>query len=116
MAALLLRWILNTAALYAVALFVPGIEYTGTFPMLFIASLVLGLLNAVVRPILVILTLPITILTLGLFLLVLNAAMLGLTAWIIDGLHIAGFFPALIGALLLSVVSFFTSRIGKKKD
>ena len=114
MTGLLLRWLLNTIALYAVALFVPGIDYTGTFPMLFVASLVLGLLNAIVRPILVILTLPITILTLGLFLLVLNAAMLGLTAWLIPDLHIAGFIPALIGAVILSVVSFFTSRIGKK--
>lgn len=114
MTGLLLRWLLNTIALYAIALFVPGIEYTGTFPMLFIASLVLGLLNAIVRPILVILTLPITILTLGLFLLVLNAAMLGLTAWLIPDLHIDGFIPALIGAVILSVVSFFTSRIGKK--
>lgn len=116
MTGLLLRWILNTLALYVVALFVPGIDYTGTFPMLFIASLVLGLLNAIVRPVLVILTLPITILTLGLFLLVLNAAMLALTAWMIPDLHIDGFIPAFVGALILSVVSFFTSRIGRKKD
>ncbi len=113
---LLIRWVLNTAALYAIALFVPGIDYTGSFPMLFIASLVLGLLNAIVRPILVILTLPITILTLGLFLLVLNAAMLGLTAWLIPDLHISGFIPALIGAIILSIVGFFTSRIGKRDD
>lgn len=114
MTGLLLRWILNTVALYAIALLVPGIDYTGSFPMLFIASMVLGLLNAIVRPILVILTLPITILTLGLFLLVLNAAMFGLTAWLIPDLHIDGFIPAFIGALILSIVSLFTSRIGKK--
>lgn len=116
MTGLLLRWILNTAALYAIALFIPGIDYTGSFPMLFIASAVLGLLNAIVRPVLVILTLPITILTLGLFLLVLNAAMLGLTAWLIPELRIDGFIPAFLGALALSIVSFFTSRIGRKKD
>lgn len=115
MTALLLRWVLNTVALYAIALFVPGIDYTGSFAMLFVASLVLGLLNAIVRPILVILTLPITILTLGLFLLVLNAAMLGLTAWLIPELSIHGFLPAFVGALALSIVSFFTSRIGKKE-
>jgi putative membrane protein len=112
--ALLIRWILNTAALYAVALFVPGIDFTGSFPMLFVASLVLGLLNAIVRPILFVLTLPITIVTLGLFLLVLNAAMLGLTAWMVEGLTIHGFLPAVVGALILSIVSFFTSRIGKR--
>lgn len=114
MIALLIRWILNTAALYAVALFVPGIDFTGSFPMLFVASLVLGLLNAIVRPILFVLTLPITIVTLGLFLLVLNAAMLGLTAWMVEGLTIHGFLPAVVGALILSIVSFFTSRIGKR--
>jgi putative membrane protein len=114
MIALLIRWILNTAALYGVALFVPGIDFTGSFLMLFVASLVLGLLNAIVRPILFVLTLPITIVTLGLFLLVLNAAMLGLTAWMVEGLTIHGFVPAVVGALLLSIVSFFTSRIGKR--
>lgn len=114
MIALLIRWILNTAALYAVALFVPGIDFTGSFPMLFVASLVLGLLNAIVRPILFVLTLPITIVTLGLFILVLNAAMLGLTAWMVEGLTIHGFLPAVVGALILSIVSFFTSRIGKR--
>jgi putative membrane protein len=114
MIALLIRWILNTAALYAVALFVPGIDFTGSFPMLFVASLVLGLLNAIVRPVLFVLTLPITIVTLGLFILVLNAAMLGLTAWMVEGLTIHGFLPAVVGALLLSIVSFFTSRIRKR--
>lgn len=114
MMALLVRWVLNTAALYAVALFVPGIDFTGSFPMLFVASLVLGLLNAIVRPVLFVLTLPITIVTLGLFILVLNAAMLGLTAWMVEGLTIHGFLPAVVGALILSIVSFFTSRIGKK--
>jgi putative membrane protein len=114
MIALLIRWILNTAALYAVALFVPGIDFTGSFPMLFVASLVLGLLNAIVRPVLFVLTLPITIVTLGLFILVLNAAMLGLTAWMVEGLTIHGFLPAVVGALVLSIVSFFTSRIGKR--
>lgn len=69
------------------------------------AAVVLGIINAVVRPLAVILTLPITIVTLGLFLLVVNAGMLALAGWILPGLHIAGFWPAFWGALVVSLVS-----------
>ena len=84
---LLIRWILNTLALFVVVTFVPNFSYRG-WVSLAIAALVLGLLNAIVRPILFVLTLPITVVTLGLFLLVLNAIMLELTAWLVPGFDI----------------------------
>ncbi len=76
---------------------------------LVVAAVVLGVLNAVVRPLAVILTLPITVVTLGLFLLVLNAGMLALAAWLLPGFHVAGFWPAFFGALIVSLVSWIAS-------
>ena len=108
---LILRWLLNTVALFVVAYLVPGFHYRD-FMTLAIAALVLGLLNAIVRPILFVLTLPLTIVTLGLFLLVLNAIMLEITAAIVPGLVIDGFGYALLGAIVLAVVSLVTNRIG----
>ena len=81
-----------------------------------IAAAVLGLLNAIVRPILYILTLPITIVTLGLFLILLNAIMLKLTAAIVPGFAIDGWFWAIIGALLLSIVSMITGAFAPSKE
>ena len=74
-----------------------------------LAALLLGIVNAVVRPVIVLLTLPVTLVTLGLFLWVINAAMFGLVAALLDDFHVAGFFPALWGALLVSVTSWFAS-------
>ena len=73
------------------------------------AALLLGIVNAVVRPLLVILTLPITVLTLGLFLLVINAAMLGLVAWMFDDFTIAGFGSALLGTIVISLTGWLAS-------
>ncbi len=115
MTRLLVRWIVNAGALFLVATLVPGVVW-GSVPALFIAALVLGFLNALVRPVLFWLTLPITILTLGLFLIVLNALMLSVTAWLVPDFAVRGVVPALIGALALSLISFFTNWIGKKKD
>src|SRR5579864_6570876 len=98
---LLLRWLLNTVALFVVANLVPGFHYRD-LTTLAIAALVLGLLNAIVRPVLWLLTLPLTILTLGLFLFVLNAIMLELTAYLVPGFRIDGFVYALIGAIVLA--------------
>jgi putative membrane protein len=111
---LLLRWILNTLALFIVTYLVPGFSFTSLVD-LFLAAAVLGLLNAIVRPILFWLTLPITIVTLGLFLIVLNALMLEATDWIISGFDIDGFLQALIGAIVLSLVSLVTNRIGNEE-
>ena len=109
---LLIRWLVNTLALFLVVTIVPNFHYRG-WVSLAIAAAVLGLLNAIVRPILFVLTLPITVVTVGLFLLVLNAIMLELTAWLVPGFDIDGFGWAIVGALVLSVISLFTSRIGQ---
>lgn len=114
MIGLLIRWLLNAIALLLVAHFVPGFAFD-SFGSALIAAAVLGLLNTLVRPVLFLLTLPITLLTLGLFLLVLNAVMLELTDWLVGGLHITSFWSAIIGALILSVVTLVTDRIGRRK-
>jgi putative membrane protein len=100
-----LRVLINAAAIYLAASIVPGIEIRDVLTALG-AGLVLGLINAVVRPVLVVLTLPVTILTLGLFLVVLNALCLWLTAQVVTGFEVQGFWPAVLGALLISVVSW----------
>ena len=112
---LILRWIINTLALLLVAQVVPHFSYR-SWVSLAIAAAVLGLLNAIVRPILWFITLPITILTLGLFLLILNAVMLELTAWLVPGFGIDGFGWAILGALVLSLISLVTDRIGRRND
>src|SRR5512142_2842143 len=108
---LLLRWLLNTIALLIVAHVVPGFHYRDLVTLA-IAALVLGLLNAIVRPILWLLTLPLTIVTLGLFLFVLNAIMLELTSFLVPGFRIESFLWATIGAVVLAIVSLVTNRIG----
>lgn len=100
----LLRVVVNAAAIYFIAAFVPGIEVSGFLTALG-AGLVLGLVNAVVRPILIVLTLPVTLVTLGLFLLVLNGLCLWLTSLVVEGFEVRGFWPAVFGALLVSLVS-----------
>ncbi len=112
---LLLRWALNTLALFVVVKLVPNFDYEDWISLA-IAALVLGLLNAIIRPILFVLTLPLTIVTLGLFLLVLNAVMLELTAWLVPGFDIDGFGWAIVGALVLALVSLVTNRIGREKS
>ena len=112
---LLLRWFLNTLALFVDVTIVPGFHYR-SIVSLAIAALILGLLNSVVRPILFFLTLPLTIVTLGLFLIVLNAVMLELTAWLSPGFRIDDFVAAIIGAIVLAIVSWVTNRIGQKPE
>ena len=87
---------------------VPGIQITGTGTLV-AAALLLGIVNAVVRPLALLFTLPITVLTLGLFLLVVNAAMFGLVAALLDGFHVAGFAAALLGSLVVSLTSWLAS-------
>jgi putative membrane protein len=111
---LLVRWILNTLALFVVVQVVPDFHYR-SLVTLAIAALVLGLLNALVRPILFVLTLPLTIITLGLFLIVLNAIMLELTAWLVPGFRIDSFGWACVGAVVLALISLITDRIGRRE-
>lgn len=100
---LVLRWLLNAAALYLTTRIVPGIMVDGTGALL-LAALVIGLLNAVLKPILVVLTLPITILSLGLFYLVLNGILFALASVLTPGFAVAGFGAAFVGALVMSVL------------
>jgi putative membrane protein len=101
----LLRVLINAVAIYLAAAIVPGIEISG-LPAALGAGLVLGLVNAIVRPVLVILTLPVTLLTLGLFLFILNGLCLWLTSVVVEGFEVHGVVPAVLGALLVSVVSW----------
>ncbi len=96
---LLLRWVLSALVFVLIAELVPGIR-VDTLTTAFVAAIVAGLLNVLVRPVLVFLTLPITLITLGLFLLVVNAVIFWLTAVLVPGFHIDGVGPAIIGALL----------------
>jgi putative membrane protein len=106
----ILRIIVYTLALLVAAHVVPGIRLDGLASAL-VAGLLLGLVNAIVRPILVVLTFPITLLTLGLFLLVLNAFCLWLVSVFVVGFQVAGFWPAFWGALLVSVVSWILTAL-----
>jgi putative membrane protein len=101
---LLLVWILNAVALLVVAYILPGIT-VASFGSALIAALVLGLLNAVVKPLLILLTLPLTVVTLGLFLFVLNALIFWLAGSILRGFQVDGFWWAVIGAIVYSIVS-----------
>src|SRR5277367_1702265 len=97
-----IRWLLLAAALLLVAQLGVGVS-VASFASAMIAALVIGLLNTLLRPILVLLTLPVTILTLGLFLFVINALMFYFAASVLEGFHVTGFVAALIGSLLYSL-------------
>ena len=101
---IVLRWLLLAAALLLVAHFYAGVQVVG-FGTALIAALVIGLLNALLRPVLVLLTLPVTLLTLGLFLFVINALMFYAAASLLNGFGVTGFGAALIGSLLYSACS-----------
>lgn len=108
---LLIRWALNALALWLTVEIVPGVSMASDgLGALLISALVLGLVNAIVRPVMIVLTLPLTILTLGLFLLVVNALALGVVA-AITPVQLAGFGAAVIGALVLTVIGALLSRL-----
>jgi putative membrane protein len=113
MAYFILRVLVAALGLWLATEWVPGISVS-TATTLILAALLLGLVNAIVRPIVVILTLPFTLVTLGLFLLIVNAAMLGLVAAFLPGFSIAGFWPALWAAIVVSIVSWIGSVLFKK--
>ncbi len=112
---LIVRWFINALALMLVAYLYSGVQVNGIFAAL-IAALVLGLVNAVIRPLLVILTLPVTILTLGLFIFVINAFMFWFVTEIVKGFTVTGFTAALIGSLMFSVISLVTNWLVFDKD
>ena len=91
----------------------PGIDY-GRWTTLLLAALLLGLVNAFVRPVVTLLTLPLTVLTLGLFLLVVNAAMIGIVGWLLKDFTVAGFWPAIFAAIVTGVVSWIGQSLIKE--
>ena len=115
MTSLLLRLIFNAVGLYAATRLVPGISFEGDWTTIALVALIFGVVNALVRPVLQMLTCPLIILTLGLFVFVINALMLALTSWIAGqlnlGFHVDGFVPALLGAIVIGVVSFVLSLV-----
>ena len=114
MTRLILTWVLNSFALFFVMKLVPGIQINH-FQDLLVATLVLGLLNAFLRPIVLLFTLPVTILTLGLFTLVINGVMFYLASKLVEGFHVTGFGSAFVAALLFSLFSFVLNMLFQTK-
>ena len=105
---LLLIWLVNALSLLAVAYLLPSVS-VASFYVAVITALLLAVVNTVIRPVLMLITLPINILTLGLFTLVINALLFWFVASFVEGFHVAGFWSALGGALLYSLISTFAS-------
>jgi putative membrane protein len=105
MPGIFLRWLILTVAILAAAYLVEGIQTAGFLSALATAA-VLGILNAILRPILIILTLPVTILTMGLFLFVINALLLMMVSGVVGSFHVTGFGSALLGSLIISLVGW----------
>ncbi len=110
---LIFRWLINAGTLILLASYLPGISVSGWYAAL-ITALVLGLVNALIKPVLVLLTLPVNILTLGLFTFIINALLFWFVASVVKGFEVAGFWPAFWGALIMSVVSWLVSSLLKK--
>ena len=111
MMAVIVRWLMLTLAVWVAAHIIPGINYD-MWPSLLIAALVLGILNVLVKPVLMIVSMPFIVVTLGFFLILINALLLKFTAWLVPGFHVASFWSALGGGLIISIVSFFFGRPG----
>ena len=105
----ILRTVITGLGIWLAAYLVPGVSATSTGALIW-AAIALGLINAFVRPVLVLLTLPFTIVTLGLFLLFLNAAMLNLAGWFVDGFEVVGIWSAVFGAVVVSLASGLCSN------
>jgi len=111
---LILKWLLSAAALLTVAYFYHHVQ-VGSFGSAMIAAAVIGLLNMIVRPLLVLLTLPVTIVTLGLFLFVINALMFWAASGLLDGFHVTDFSAALVGSVLYSLLGIVIEvALGKR--
>jgi putative membrane protein len=104
----LLRLAISAIGLWLATVIVPGVQIDSGWTLIF-AALLLGIVNALVRPIVLLLTLPLTLVTLGFFILVVNAAMFGLVASLVAGFHLSGFWAALFGALVVSITSWLGS-------
>ncbi len=111
---LLAVWIVNALALLALPYVVPTIQVAG-FGTALLVAVVLGLINALLRPLLVLLTLPVTLLTLGLFIFVINALLFQLAGALVDGFHVGGFWSALVGSIVYSLISWALSALLLKR-
>jgi putative membrane protein len=105
------RMVANAVAILLIGYLLPQVVSVDGAMAALAAAFVLGLVNAVVRPLFVLLTLPVTVVTLGAFLLVINGLLLGLVAYIVPGFHVNGFLGAVVGSILLSVVSWILTRV-----
>lgn len=112
---LILLWLINTVALFAVPYLLQSVSIDD-FTTALVAALVLALVNTLIRPLLVLLTLPVTLLTLGLFILVINGLMFWVVAQMVGGFHVASFGSAILGALLYSVISWALASLLLKKN
>ena len=112
---LLLTWLINAAALCALPFLMSSVQVTNLVSAL-IAALVLGLVNTLIRPVLVLLTLPVTLLSMGLFILVINALLFWAVASLVDGFQVSGFWSAFGAAILYSIISWALSTLLLKKD
>lgn len=108
----MIRWLASAATLMGIAYYLPGVKVEGFYAAL-IAALVLGLLNAVIKPIIVFLTLPVNILTLGFFTFVINAFIFWFAGTVVKGFAVAGFWPAFWGALVMTIVGFIVNTLLK---
>lgn len=111
----LLRLLINGIVFYLIAMYVPGIHANG-FGAAILAAFIFGIVNAVIRPIVILLTLPFTIITLGLFIIVVNALMFWLATWIAPGFHVDGFTPALIGGIIMTIVGILTNHLFRERS
>jgi len=107
---LIIKWLLSAVALLVVAYIYSGVQVS-SFGSALIAAAVIGLLNTFVRPILVVLTLPVTVVTLGLFLFIINALMFWAASGLMDSFHVTGFAAALIGSLIYSLLGLLIDRV-----
>ena len=101
----LARVLITAVGLWLADMLLGGIRFDGAVP-LFVAAILLGIVNAFVRPVVVLLTIPITLVTLGLFMLVINGAMIGLVAWMMPAFHVAGLGPAIVASIIVGVTSW----------
>lgn len=107
---LIIRWLLFAFSLIFIAWLIPGITIE-SFQAALLASFVIGLVNIIIRPVLVIITIPITIVTLGLFIFIINAILFGLVAYLVPGFEVDGFLSALLGSIMLSIISLFINSV-----
>ncbi len=107
---LLLVWLINALALLALPYVVPSVQVDG-FVTALAAALVLGLVNTLIRPVLVLLTLPVTLVTLGLFIFVINGLLFWMVANLMEGFHVAGFWSAVLGAMVYALISWSASTL-----